>query len=189
MLERLVSYISNNIGNNFSAKNVSAYLKNQQRKLDHETLYNYLVALQTSFIFERASRYDLRGKELLQTNEKYFLMDISLLHALQGYQPSMIAGMLENIVYTELRRQRFRVYIGKWADSEVDFVAEKGDKRIYIQVCYKVDSEETMKRELAPLHNINDNYPKYIVTTDDLITGSYDGIQCLHICDFLIKDL
>ena len=188
MLERLVYFLFNNIGNNFSAKNVSAYLKNQQRKLDHETLYNYLNALQASFILQRAPRYDLRGKELLQTNEKYFLTDISLLHALQGYQPSLIAGMLENMVYTELRRQNFRVYVGKWGDVEVDFVAEKEEKRLYIQVCYKVDVSTTMTRELSVFKNIQDNYPKYLVTTDDLITGSYDGIQCVHICDFLMED-
>ena len=188
MLERLVYFLFNNIGNNFSAKNVSAYLKNQQRKLDHETLYNYLNALQASFILQRAPRYDLRGKELLQTNEKYFLTDISLLHALQGYQPSLIAGMLENMVYTELRRQKFRVYVGKWGDVEVDFVAEKEEKRLYIQVCYKVDVSTTMTRELSVFKNIQDNYPKYLVTTDDLITGSYDGIQCVHICDFLMED-
>ena len=188
MLERLVYFLFNNIGKNFSAKNVSAYLKNQQRKLDHETLYNYLNALQASFILQRAPRYDLRGKELLQTNEKYFLTDISLLHALQGYQPSLIAGMLENMVYTELRRQNFRVYVGKWGDVEVDFVAEKEEKRLYIQVCYKVDVSTTMTRELSVFKNIQDNYPKYLVTTDDLITGSYDGIQCVHICDFLMED-
>lgn len=188
MLERLVYFLFNNIGNNFSAKNVSAYLKNQQRKLDHETLYNYLNALQASFILQRAPRYDLKGKELLQTNEKYFLTDISLLHALQGYQPSLIAGMLENVVYAELKRQNFRVYVGKWGDVEVDFVAEKEEKRLYIQVCYKVDVSTTMARELSAFKNIQDNYPKYLVTTDDLITGSYDGIQCVHICDFLMED-
>ena len=188
MLERLVHFLFNNIGNNFSAKNVSAYLKNQQRKLDHETLYNYLNALQASFILHRAPRYDLKGKELLQTNEKYFLTDVSLLHALQGYQPALIAGMLENLVYTELRRQNFRVYVGKWGDVEVDFVAEKEEKRLYIQVCYKVNVSTTMTRELSVFKNIQDNYPKYLVTTDDLITGSYDGIQCVHICDFLMED-
>jgi predicted AAA+ superfamily ATPase len=188
MLERLVFFLFNNVGNNFSAKSVSAYLKNQQRKLDHETLYNYLNALQASFILQRAPRYDLKGKELLQTNEKYFLMDISLLHALQGYQPSLIAGMLENVVYIELCRQGFRVYVGKWADVEVDFVAEKEDRRIYVQVCYRVDAPATLTRELAALKDIHDNYPKYLLTTDDLITGSYDGIQCVHICDFLMED-
>lgn len=189
MLERLVLFLFNNIGNNFSAKNISAYLKSQQRKFDHETLYNYLNALQASFILQRAPRYDLKGKEVLQTNEKYYLMDISLLHALQGYQPDKIAGMLENVVYTELRRQNFRVYVGKWADAEIDFVAEKEDKRIYIQVCYKVDASTTLTHEVSVLQNIHDNYPKYLITTDDLIVGSYNGIQCMHICDFLMQDL
>lgn len=188
MLERLVYFLFNNIGNNFSAKNVTAYLKSQQRRLDHETLYNYLAGLQASFILQRAPRYDLKGKELLQTNEKFFLMDISLLHALLGYRPNMIAGMLENLVFTELRRQGFYVYVGKIGDAEVDFVAEKQDRRMYIQVCYRADSSATMERELSALKNISDNYPKYIVTTDDLITGSYDGIQCVHICDFLMMD-
>lgn len=189
MLERLVYFLFRNIGNTFSAKTVSAYLKNQQRKLDHETLYNYLNALQASFILQRAPRYDLKGKELLQTNEKFYLMDISLLHALQGYQPSMIAGMLENVVYTELRRQGFRVYVGKWADAEVDFVAEKESKRLYVQVCYKVETSVTLTRELSSLKGIHDHYSKYLITTDDLITGSYDGIQCMHISDFLMMDL
>lgn len=188
MLERLVHFLFNNIGNNFSAKNVSAYLKNQQRRLDHETLYNYLNALQASFILQRAPRYDLKGKELLQTNEKFFLMDLSLLHALQGYQPSMIAGMLENVVYTELRRQNFHVYVGKSGDTEVDFVAEKGDRRLYVQVCYKAELSTTMERELSALKSIPDNHPKFLITTDDLITGVYDGIQCMHICDFLMED-
>lgn len=189
MLERLVYFLFNNIGNNFSAKNISAYLKNQQRKLDHETLYNYIKALQSSFIMQRAPRYDLKGKAFLQTNEKFFLMDISLLHALQGYKPSMIAGMLENVVFTELKRQNFNVYIGKCGEAEIDFVAEKGNNRVYIQVCYKADMPETQSRELAPLKAIPDNYPKYLITTDDLITGSYDGIQCVNICDFLLLDL
>lgn len=189
MLERLVYFLFNNIGNNFSAKNISAYLKNQQRKLDHETLYNYIKALQSSFIMQRAPRYDLKGKAFLQTNEKFFLMDISLLHALQGYKPSMIAGMLENVVFTELKRQNFNVYIGKCGEAEIDFVAEKGNNRVYIQVCYKADMPETQSRELAPFKAIPDNYPKYLITTDDLITGSYDGIQCVNICDFLLLDL
>lgn len=188
MLERLVHFLFTNIGNNFSAKNISAYLKNQQRKIDHETLYNYLNALQASYIIQRAPRYDLKGKELLQTNEKYFITDISLLHALQGYQPDLIAGMLENLIYIELRRQGFHVYVGKWGDGEVDFVAERSDKRLYIQVCYKAELSTTLTRELVPLKNINDNYPKYLITTDDMITGSYGGILCMHICDFLMTD-
>lgn len=189
MLERLVAFLFDNLGNCFSAKNIIAYLKNQQRKLDYETLYNYLQALESSFIVYKVPRYDLKGKELLQTNEKYFISDLSLIYAHRGYTPELISGMLENLVFLELMRQGYIVYVGKGANYEVDFVGIKQDKKVYVQVSYRIDSEETRDRELKPFRLINDNYPKYLVTTDYLMAGNIDGVECMHIADFLLRDI
>lgn len=189
MLERLVAFLFDNLGNCFSAKNIIAYLKNQQRKLDYETLYNYLQALESSFIVYKVLRYDLKGKELLQTNEKYFISDLSLIYAHRGYTPELISGMLENLVFLELMRQGYIVYVGKGANYEVDFVGIKQDKKVYVQVSYRIDSVETRDRELKPFRLINDNYPKYLVTTDYLMAGNIDGVECMHIADFLLRDI
>lgn len=189
LLDRLVSFLFDNIGNSFSAKSVSDYLKSQQRKFDYETIYNYLQALQSSYIIQRASRFDIKGKELLATQEKYYITDLSLIFARHGYRPDLIAGMLENLVFLELKRQGFDVFVGKQSNLEVDFAAQKQDKTIYIQVCYKLDNQETIQRELRPLQAIKDNYPKYIVTMDNLYSGSFNGIQCVSFAAFLQKEL
>lgn len=189
LLERLVGFLFDNIGNPFSAKSVSDYIKSQQRKCDYETIYNYLQALQSSFIINRVPRYDIKGKEILATQEKYYVTDLSLIYARQGFRPDLMAGLLENLVYLELVHQKFTVYIGKQNTYEVDFIAQKQDMCVYIQVCYRFESQETLQRELRPLQAIKDNYPKYIVTTDSLYTGSFEGIRCVHIADFLQTDL
>ena len=173
LLDRLVGFLFDNVGNPFSAKSV----------------YNYLQALQSSFIINRVPRYDIKGKEILATQEKYYVTDLSLIYARQGFRPDLIAGLLENLVYLELVHQNFTVYIGKQNTYEVDFIAQKQDNYVYVQVCYRFESQETLKRELRPLQAIKDNYPKYIVTTDSLYSGSFEGIQCVHIADFLQKDL
>ncbi len=166
-----------------------AYLKNQQRKLDYETLYNYLQALESSFITYKVPRYDFKGKELLQTNEKYFISDLSLIYAHRGYTPELISGMLENLVFLELMRRGYIVYVGKGANYEVDFVGIKQDKKIYVQVSYRIDSVETRDRELKPFRLIDDNYPKYLVTTDSLMVGNIDGVECMHIAEFLLREV
>lgn len=185
MLERLVGYLMMNLGNVFSAKNISAYLKSQQRKIDAETLYNYIRALESSFIIHRVSRFDLKGKEVLQTNEKLYFADLSLLYARYGYMPDMIAGYLENLVYIHLLRKGYKVYVGKSDSLEIDFVAFNGNKTLYVQVTYTMENEETRNRELRPLQQIKDNYPKYIVVADKLQCGNINGIQCVWIGDFL----
>lgn len=189
LLDRLVCFIFDNIGNPFSAKSVSDYLKNQQRKYDYETVYNYLQALQSSFIINRVNRFDIKGKEILSTQEKYYVTDLSLVYARQGFRPDMIAGLLENLVYLELVHQNFAVYIGKQNSYEVDFIAKKQEKIVYIQVCYRFNSKETLDRELRPLQTIKDNYPKYIVTADRFWVGTFEGTECIYISDFLQKDL
>lgn len=185
VLERLVGFLMINLGNVFSAKNISAYLKSQQRKIDVETIYNYIRALESSYIIHRVNRYDLKGKEVLQTNEKLYFADLSLLYSRYGYMPDMIAGYLENLVYLHLLRKGYKVYVGKSDSLEIDFVAFNGNETMYVQVTYTMESEETRNRELRPLQHIKDNHPKYVVVADKLQCGNINGIQCVWIGDFL----
>ncbi len=186
-LERVVKYTFNNVGNTFSAKSISNYLKSEQRKIDNETVYRYLEKLQKAFILHRCSRYDLQGKSILKTQEKFYLADISLRYAVLGYTIDSVASSLENIVYLELKRRGYDVCIGKYKDKEIDFVATKQNEKIYVQVTQEIKSEKTQKREYEQLLEIKDNYPKYVVLTDDFAGGNYQGIKTMHITDFLLS--
>ena len=186
-LERVVKYTFNNIGNTFSAKSISNYLKSEQRKIDNETVYSYLEKLQKAYILHRCSRYDLQGKSILKTQEKFYLADISLRYAVLGYTIDSVASSLENIVYLELKRRGYDVCIGKYKDKEIDFVATKQNEKIYVQVTQEIKSEKTQKREYEQLLEIKDNYPKYVVLTDDFAGGNYQGIKTMHITDFLLS--
>ena len=188
LLERVVRYVFDNIGNKLSAKNISDYFKSQNRKLDINTIYNYLNALESSYIIHRIQRYNIRGKEILKTNEKYFVGDHSLLYALTGYKGRLISGVLENIVMLELKRRGYNVFVGKLDNLEIDFIAEKPNNRIYIQVAYKMTEKKTVEREYNSLLKIKDNYPKYILTTDENLHDNTNGIKHLHIVDFLMMD-
>ncbi len=188
LLERLVRFIMDNVGQKFSAKSIADYFKSQQRKLDINTIYNYLSALESAFIIYRTPRYDIRGKELLKTFEKFFISDHGLIQAVLGKRPHLISGILENIICIELMRRGYKVYVGKLDEIEIDFVAEKADKKIYIQVTYRMDDPSTLERERKPLLQISDNYPKYIVTMDDRLTGNVDGIINRFLPEFLLSD-
>ena len=188
MLERIIKYAFDNIGNTFSGKNVADYFKSQQRKVDLNTVYNYLNALVSAFILYRTERYDIKGKEILKTQEKFYLGDVSLLYAKMGFNANMIAGILENTVYLELKRRGYQVYIGKLNNQEIDFIAQKQNYKLYIQVAYKLESEQTIRREFSPLQAILDNYPKYVITMDEFWQGNLDGIIHWHIADFLLAD-
>ena len=187
LLERLVRYLFDNVGNLFSAKNISDYFKNQQRKLDLNTIYNYLNALEEAFVIRKVNRYNIKGKEILKTNEKYYMGDHALGYALMGFHDRWIAGVLENVVMLELVRRGYKAYVGKLDNREVDFVCEKGIDRIYIQVAYKLTDAETVEREFRPLLSIEDHYPKYVVTMDELWKDNIDGVKHIHIADFLLK--
>ena len=187
LLERIVRYAFDNIGNTFSGKNVADYFKSQQRKIDINTVYNYLNALEGAFVLYRVPRYDIKGKEILKTQEKFYLGDISLLYATMGYKDRQISGILENIVFLELKRRGYNVFIGKLDVREIDFIAEKQGKKIYVQAAYKLDGEDTIAREFNPLLEIKDQFPKFVVTMDDFWKESVEGVQHLHIADFLIK--
>lgn len=186
-LERVVKYTFNNIGNTFSAKSISNYFKSEQRKIDNETVYSYLEKLQKAYILHKCSRYDLQGKNILKTQEKFYLADVSLRYSELGYTVDSVASSLENIVYLELKRRGYDVYIGKIKDKEIDFVATKQNEKIYVQVTQEIKSEKTQKREYEQLLEIRDNYPKYVVMADDFAGGNYEGIKTMNIVDFLLS--
>lgn len=186
-LERVVKYTFNNVGNTFSAKSISDYLKSEKRKLDNETVYSYLEKLEKAYLLHRCSRYDLRGKEILKTQEKFYLADTSLRYSVLGYNSDTVASSLENVVYLELCRRGYDVQIGKTSDGEIDFVATKQNNKLYVQVTQEIKSEKTEKREYERLLEIRDNYPKYVLTTDDFSGGNYLGIKTMHIADFLLS--
>lgn len=189
LLERVVKYAFDNIGNTFSGKNVADYFKSQQRNLNVNTVYNYLQALESAFILHRVERFDIKGKEILKTQEKFYLGDVSLLYATMGFRLTLISGILENLVYLELKRQGYTVYIGKLGDKEVDFIAQKQNEKRYIQVAYKLENEKTFEREFTPLLQIADHYPKYVVTMDEFWQGNIEGVVHLNIVDFLMRGI
>ena len=186
-LERVVKYTFNNIGNTFSAKSISNYFKSEQRKIDNETVYSYLEKLQKAYILHKCSRYDLQGKDILKTQEKFYLADVSLRYSVLGYTVDSVAASLENIVYLELKRRGYDVYIGKIKDKEIDFVATKQNENIYVKVTQEIKTEKTQKREYEQLLEIRDNYPKYVVMADNFAGGNYEGIKTMNIVDFLLS--
>jgi hypothetical protein len=187
LLGRVVRYMFDNTGNRFSAKKVADYFKSQHRKIDLNTIYNYLEALEGSYILYRIPRYDIKGKEILKTLEKYYAGDPAIINAVMGYKDRHIAGMLENIVLLELMRRGFKVYTGRSEEKEIDFIADKNDVRIYVQVSFRMESKATIDREFRPLLEIRDHYPKYVVTMDEIWRDNIEGIQHMHIADFLLK--
>ena len=187
-LERVVKYTFNNVGNTFSAKSISDYLKAERRSLDNETVYSYLEKLEKAYLLHRCSRYDLQGKELLKTQEKFYLADTSLRYSVLGYNDDTVASSLENVVYLELCRRGYTVHIGKTNDGEVDFVASRQNEKLYVQVTQRIDTEKTERREYERLLEIRDNYPKYVLRTDEFAGGNYEGIITMHVADFLLSD-
>lgn len=186
-LERVVKYTFSNVGNTFSAKSISDYLKSEHRKIDNETVYSYLEKLEKAYLLHRCFRYDLRGKEILKTQEKFYLADTALRYSVLGYHPDSVASSLENVVYLELCRRGYEVNIGKTIDGEVDFVAQRQGEKLYVQVTQEIRSEKTERREYDRLLEIKDNYPKYVLRTDEFAGGNYEGIKSMHVADFLLS--
>ena len=186
-LERVVKYTFSNVGNTFSAKSIADYLKSERRSLDNETVYSYLDKLEKAYLLHRCSRYDLQGKEILKTQEKFYLADVALRYSVLGYNADSVASSLENIVYLELCRRGYTVYVRKTSDGEIDFVAVRQNEKIYVQVTQEINSEKTEKREYNRLLEIPDNYPKFVLTTDEFAGGNYEGIKTMHIADFLLS--
>ena len=187
LLERVVLYIMDNIGNTFSAKSISDFLKNQGRKLSIETIYNYLKALENAFIISKVQRYDIKGKNILETQEKYYLSDLGFRNAKLGYQSNDISSYLENIIFLELLRRKYKVNVGKKNNKEIDFIANLRDENLYLQVTYLLASPETIEREFSPLKAIKDNYPKMVLSMDNLSESNIEGIKRKRIIDFLLE--
>ena len=186
-LERIVAYAFSNIGHIFSATSLSKYFKSENRKISHDTILNYLKFCSDAFLFYKINRYDLEGKKIVTVNEKYYCADHGLREALFGKNIQNIDQVLENIVCLELLRRNYKVYVGKKGDLEIDFIAEKQGKKIYIQVAYLLANDETIKREFSVYNFVKDSYPKYVVSMDEL-DFSQNGIIHKNIKDFLLME-
>ena len=185
LFNRVVKYVVENVGKTFSANAIVKFMKGEGRSLSVEAVYNYLEWLEKAFVIYRCQRYDMKGKTVLKTQEKFYLADASLKYCMMGFNPKSVAAMLENIVYFELRWEGYDVYIGKNATKEIDFVAVRRDERIYVQVCRNLPEESD--REVANLLEIKDHYPKYVVTMDELAAGNINGVKIVHLADFLLS--
>ena len=186
-LERIVAYAFSNIGHIFSATSLSKYFKSENRKISHDTILNYLKFCSDAFLFYKINRYDLEGKKIVTVNEKYYCADHGLREALFGKNIQNIDQVLENIVCLELLRRNYKVYVGKKGDLEIDFIAEKQGKKIYVQVAYLLANEETIRREFSVYNSVKDSYPKYVVSMDEL-DFSQNGIIHKNIKDFLLME-
>lgn len=186
LLERIVAYAVANIGHTFSANSIASYLKSERRAVAVDTIINYLKCCEKAFLFYKIERVDLEGKEILQINEKYYLSDHGLRQALYGNNGRDIEMILENIVCMELLRLGYKVKIGKMGTKEIDFVCDKGGRRIYVQVCYMLASEKTEAREFGAFSGIADNYPKYVLSMDEF-DMSRGGIIHMNVRDFLLN--
>ena len=186
IFNRVVKYVVENVGKTFSANAIVKFMKSEGRSLSVESVYNYLEWLEKAFVIYRCQRYDMQGKTVLKTQEKFYLADASLKYCIMGFNPKSVAAMLENIVYFELKRKGYDVYIGKNAAKEIDFIATRRDERIYVQVCRNLPEESD--REIANLLEIKDHYPKYVVTLDELAAGNINGVKIVHLADFLLSE-
>lgn len=187
MLECVVRFIFDSIGNPISSKKIADTMTSSGRKIDTKTVEKYLSALQESFIIYEAKRYDAKGKTYLKLLEKYYAADIGLRFLLLGQKANDVGHILENVVYLELIRRGYSVFVGKVDDTEIDFVAQNSQGNTYIQVSASVRDENTLKRELRPLQALNDNYPKILLTLDEDPDCDYNGIQKRNVLDWLLE--
>lgn len=185
LLERLLLFLADNTGSLLTASNISAYLKSQRIRMSINTVMNYLKALENAFIIHRVSRYDIIGKKRFEVNDKYYFEDIGIRNAIVGFHQQDIGKILENIVYKHLRIKGYKVYIGKYKNLEIDFVAQKTGETVYIQVAYLLPTQETREREFGNLLKVPDNHRKIVVSMDEFAQGNVEGIEHLHILDFL----
>jgi len=190
LLNRIVAFLFDNVGSLTSFKNIAATLKNDNRKVDPETIASYVGYLEGAFIVKKALPYDIKGRQLLDSNGKYYLGDHSLQYSVRGIRPDKIQGVLENIVFKDLCRRGYTVYVGRIGDKEVDFVAEKQNtnEKVYVQVCLEFTDKKVIEREFSSLKLINDNYPKYVVNMDRHTPNFIDnGIMAIALEEFLLK--
>jgi len=190
-LENLVLYLSDNIGSLFSANNISKFLKSQRIEISPQLTMNNLKALSNAYFVHKVVRSEIGGLKVFEIGEKYYFEDLGLRNSLKGFnQKTDLHKLLENAVYLHLLQKDYRVFVGKMDTREIDFVAERNGLKIYIQVCLQITEKTTLSREFGNLMMINDNYPKYIITLNDLIIGNdYQGIKQMNLLDFLLTEL
>ncbi|MFZ3130690.1 MAG: ATP-binding protein [Desulfosporosinus sp.] len=187
MLESIIRFIFDNIGNHLSTKSISDAMNSNGRKIDVKTVEKYLKALMDSYIIYQAKRYNVKGKQYLKTLEKYYIVDIGMRYMLLGGRKTDVGHILENVIYLELLRRRYQVYIGKVDELEVDFVAMNHEGIVYFQVAATVREQTTFERAITPLKRISDHYPKYILTLDEDPDADYEGIRRLNVIDWLME--
>ena len=187
LLERIIAYVIANIGTTFSATSLSKFLKSEKRTVAPETILNYIKYCCDAYLFYQVKREDLQGKQILSSNEKYYIADHGIREAVFGGNMRDINLVLENIVYLELLRREYKVTVGRTGDKEIDFVCEKQGEKLYVQVAYLLASDETVQREFGVYDRIRDNYPKYVVSLDEF-NMSRNGIKHRNIRDFLLEE-
>lgn len=186
-LERILSFAFDNCGSPVSARSIAAFFKNQQTRITADTVLSYLAHLCDAFLLLRTGRFEIKGKKHLEFLDKYYLGDLGLRHALFGYRDTDIGGLLENVVHLELLRRGYQVKVGVLDQAEIDFVAERHGERLYIQVAYLLAGPETIEREFGNLERIPDNYPKLVLSMDELGPNQRNGIRRQHLVDFLLE--
>lgn len=187
-VENIIKFLADNIGNECSLRKISNCLTTEGRKTSYHLVDNIIDALKESFVIYSASKYDIKGKQYLQSGEKYYLVDIGLRYMLLGNKPTDYGHILENVVYLELLRRGYKVFVGKNNNSEVDFVATNRDTVEYYQVSHSVADSHTLERELKSLQSIKDNYPKYLLTRDIMPNVDHNGIKQINVLDWLLKE-
>jgi predicted AAA+ superfamily ATPase len=193
LLQKIVMFLADNVGNTTSSNSVANSLASEKRIENTKkapaasTVESYISALEKAFVFYEAKRYDVKGKNLLKTLGKYFIVDIGLRNMLLGYRDVDRGHILENIVFLELKRRGYNVFVGKVGEEEVDFIAEKASNKMYIQVCETLGDDKTLGRELAPLLAIRNNYEKFIITNDKTFVESYEGVKVKNTADWLCE--
>jgi len=190
-LENLTAFLADNTGSLLSALNISKYLKSQQQNVPTQTVLNYLHALTNAFYVHKVQRANVNGLKIFEVGEKYYFEDLGLRNAIRSFDyRSDVSKLMENAVYLQLKRNNFNVFVGKIGDKEIDFMAERNGERIYLQVTYMLFDQKTIDREFGNLMSIDDNYPKYVVTMDEISAGSdFKGILQIHLREFLTNTL
>lgn len=189
-LENLVQFLSDNLGSIVSSKKISEYLKSQKINISTQVVIDYLGYLESSFLISKVKRSGIEGKKIFEIGEKYFFEDIGIRNAIAGYKSTDIHKILENTVYLHLRIAGYSVTVGVEGDKEIDFIAQKAGDKIYVQVAYMLTNKDTINREFGNLLKIPDNFPKYVVTMDEITeTSTYKGISRINIKDFCLRTL
>jgi predicted AAA+ superfamily ATPase len=190
-LENLIAFLADNVGNLFSANNIAKYMKSQRTSVSTQAVLNYLKPLTNAFFVYKVSRFDITGLKIFEVGEKYYFEDIGIRNSIRGFDNRRdINKVMENVVYLHLIRMGFHVYVGQLGTAEIDFVAKKDGKSIYVQVAYLLVDENTIQREFGNLLKIGDNYRKYVVTMDEYNAGkNYNGIEQIHLKNFLLLSL